>query len=219
MKFIAIVWATFLARTRPVSTSANPACMNMTRKPATSVHMMFMLVWVSAICLATSLTDGSGMGLLLLALQGFLDERWSDQRRDEHDEHDRGKDRVVDHGVAVERHPAAGIGDDQADLAARDHADADREAVDRGIADAEPAQLLAHDRRDALQRREAEDGGVCERAQIEAESHADEEQGDEHGRQRARFVGERARAVRAEVPEVDLVENQPGRECFVVWCV
>jgi hypothetical protein len=37
-KFIAIVWATFLARTSPVSTSANPACMNITRKPATSVQ-------------------------------------------------------------------------------------------------------------------------------------------------------------------------------------
>ena len=38
MKFIDMVWAAFLARMRPVSTSANPACMNMTRKPATSVQ-------------------------------------------------------------------------------------------------------------------------------------------------------------------------------------
>src|SRR3569623_2870505 len=98
-------------------------------------------------------------GLLLLALQGFLDERWSEQRRDEHDEHDRGKDRGVDHGVAVDRHPAAGIGDDQADLAARDHADADRETVDRKLAVAVPALLLTYDRRDAQQRREAEDVG------------------------------------------------------------
>ena len=36
-----MVWATFLARMRPVSTSANPACMNMTRKPATRVQTKF----------------------------------------------------------------------------------------------------------------------------------------------------------------------------------
>ena len=38
MKFIDMVCAAFFARMRPVSTSANPACMNMTRKPATSVQ-------------------------------------------------------------------------------------------------------------------------------------------------------------------------------------
>ena len=47
MKFIAIVWAAFLARQNPVSTSANPACMNMTRKPVSSVHMRLIaiLLW------------------------------------------------------------------------------------------------------------------------------------------------------------------------------
>ncbi len=39
MKFIIIVCATFFARVKPVSTSANPACMNMTRKPVSRVHM------------------------------------------------------------------------------------------------------------------------------------------------------------------------------------
>ena len=34
MKFMAMVCAEFLARHNPVSTMANPACMNMTRKPA-----------------------------------------------------------------------------------------------------------------------------------------------------------------------------------------
>ncbi len=38
MKFIAIVWLAFFARHNPVSTRANPACMNMTRKPVTSVQ-------------------------------------------------------------------------------------------------------------------------------------------------------------------------------------
>ena len=42
MKFIAIVWATFLARISPVSTMAKPACMNMTRKPVKSVHIRLM---------------------------------------------------------------------------------------------------------------------------------------------------------------------------------
>src|SRR2546422_4515252 len=39
MKFIIIVCATFFARVKPVSTSAKPACMNMTRKPVSKVHM------------------------------------------------------------------------------------------------------------------------------------------------------------------------------------
>ena len=37
-KFMDMVCPAFLARMRPVSTSAKPACMNMTRKPATSVQ-------------------------------------------------------------------------------------------------------------------------------------------------------------------------------------
>ena len=40
--FIAIVWAAFLARQRPVSTIAKPACMNITRKPASKVHTMLI---------------------------------------------------------------------------------------------------------------------------------------------------------------------------------
>ena len=40
-KFIAMVWATFLERVRPVSTSAKPACMNMTKKPHSIVHTRF----------------------------------------------------------------------------------------------------------------------------------------------------------------------------------
>ena len=38
MKFIADVCAAFFDRQSPVSTSMNPACMNMTRNPATSAH-------------------------------------------------------------------------------------------------------------------------------------------------------------------------------------
>ena len=38
MKFIIIVWLAFLARHRPASTTANPACMNMIRKPQSSVQ-------------------------------------------------------------------------------------------------------------------------------------------------------------------------------------
>src|SRR5438105_10158370 len=41
MKFIIMVWLAFFARARPVSTIAKPACMNMTRKPVTSVQMKF----------------------------------------------------------------------------------------------------------------------------------------------------------------------------------
>ena len=38
MKFMLMVCIAFFARVNPVSTSANPACMNMTRKPVTSSH-------------------------------------------------------------------------------------------------------------------------------------------------------------------------------------
>src|SRR5258706_9700425 len=50
MKFMAMVWAAFLARQNPVSTSANPACMNMTRKPVRSVQTMLtaILLWPTA---------------------------------------------------------------------------------------------------------------------------------------------------------------------------
>jgi len=44
MKFIIMVWLAFLALQRPVSTNAKPACMNMTRKPATSVHTKLIAI-------------------------------------------------------------------------------------------------------------------------------------------------------------------------------
>ena len=44
MKFIIMVWLAFFARASPVSTMANPACMNMTRKPVTSVQTKLMAI-------------------------------------------------------------------------------------------------------------------------------------------------------------------------------
>ncbi len=38
------VWAAFLARVKPVSTMANPVCMNMTRKPVIRVHVMLIAI-------------------------------------------------------------------------------------------------------------------------------------------------------------------------------
>src|SRR5271166_5782724 len=38
IKFIAMVLTAFLERVKPVSTIANPSCMNITRNPATSSH-------------------------------------------------------------------------------------------------------------------------------------------------------------------------------------
>ena len=48
--FMAMVCAAFLARVNPVSTSANPACMNMTRKPVSNTQtklmlMVFLPIW------------------------------------------------------------------------------------------------------------------------------------------------------------------------------
>src|SRR5436309_9716652 len=53
MKFIVMVCAAFLARVKPVSTIAKPACMNITRNPATSVHTKLMAtVFAAAAALA-----------------------------------------------------------------------------------------------------------------------------------------------------------------------
>src|SRR5438552_8394258 len=56
MKFIIIVWLAFLARVSPVSTAAKPACMNMTRKPVTSVHTKLMAIWFCPTRFTTSAT-------------------------------------------------------------------------------------------------------------------------------------------------------------------
>src|SRR6266849_4259662 len=44
MKFIIMVWFAFLARHRPVSTMANPACINMTKKPVTRVQTKLIAI-------------------------------------------------------------------------------------------------------------------------------------------------------------------------------
>src|ERR1041384_1013552 len=51
MKFMAMVWAAFLARHSPVSTMANPACMNITRNPVSRVQTMLMaiLLWPTVV--------------------------------------------------------------------------------------------------------------------------------------------------------------------------
>src|SRR6185503_835694 len=56
MKFIDIVCAAFLARVKPVSTIAKPACMNITRKPVSSVHTMLIetLLWPTVSITSTS---------------------------------------------------------------------------------------------------------------------------------------------------------------------
>ena len=41
IRFIAIVLTAFFERVKPVSTIANPSCMNITRKPAISSHARF----------------------------------------------------------------------------------------------------------------------------------------------------------------------------------
>src|SRR6266550_1469336 len=53
MKFMVIVWPAFLERVNPVSTSAKPACMNITRNPATSVHTKLIDVELAAVWVAT----------------------------------------------------------------------------------------------------------------------------------------------------------------------
>src|ERR671929_1346109 len=59
-KFIAIVWAAFLARVKPVSTMAKPACMNITRNPATSVHTKLIATVLADDASAVALSRESG---------------------------------------------------------------------------------------------------------------------------------------------------------------
>src|SRR5579884_2507679 len=60
MKFMAKVWAAFLARVNPVSTIANPACMNITRKPVTSVHTkLIATVFAAAAALAARASESA----------------------------------------------------------------------------------------------------------------------------------------------------------------
>src|SRR5260370_24603541 len=54
MKFIIMVWLAFLTRVKPVSTIANPACMNMTRNPVTSVQTKLMAILFCPTWLAMS---------------------------------------------------------------------------------------------------------------------------------------------------------------------
>src|SRR5947209_17686804 len=61
MKFIAMVWLAFFARVKPVSTIAKPACMNITRNPATSVQTKLIDVVVSATAFATSSIFGGAV--------------------------------------------------------------------------------------------------------------------------------------------------------------
>src|SRR6266576_5687031 len=63
MKFIVMVCAAFFARVKPVSTSAKPACMNITRKPATSVQTKLM---------ATVLASMSPLGGLVVSVDSCI---------------------------------------------------------------------------------------------------------------------------------------------------
>src|SRR2546426_10644780 len=62
MKFIVMVWAAFLARVNPVSTSAKPACMNITRKPATRVHTKLIATVLAAAAVFAACARESAAG-------------------------------------------------------------------------------------------------------------------------------------------------------------
>src|SRR5207249_472195 len=62
MKFIVIVCAAFLARVNPVSTIANPACMNITRNPATNVHTKLIATVFAAEAALAALASESAAG-------------------------------------------------------------------------------------------------------------------------------------------------------------
>src|SRR6266446_6886308 len=52
------VWAAFFALVKPVSTMANPVCMNMTRKPVIRVHVMLIAILLCPTVSMTSIRVG-----------------------------------------------------------------------------------------------------------------------------------------------------------------
>src|SRR5882724_6732021 len=62
MKFMVIVCAAFLARVKPVSTMAKPACMNITRNPATKVHTKLIATVFAAEAALAALASESAAG-------------------------------------------------------------------------------------------------------------------------------------------------------------
>src|SRR2546422_1057069 len=62
MKFMVMVCAAFFARVKPVSTIENPACMNITRNPATSVHTKLIATVFAAEAALASLASESAAG-------------------------------------------------------------------------------------------------------------------------------------------------------------
>src|SRR2546422_7917372 len=62
MKFIVVVWAAFLARVNPVSTRAKPACMNITRNPATSVQTKLIATVLAAAAVFAACAKESAAG-------------------------------------------------------------------------------------------------------------------------------------------------------------
>ena len=67
MKFMAIVCPAFLARVKPVSAIAKPACMNMTRNPQTSVQTMLMAMRFLPTTSATLAASGSDAPIALIS--------------------------------------------------------------------------------------------------------------------------------------------------------
>jgi hypothetical protein len=62
MKFMVMVCAAFLARVNPVSTIAKPACMNITRNPATNVHTKLIATVFAAEAALAALARESAAG-------------------------------------------------------------------------------------------------------------------------------------------------------------
>src|SRR5947208_15250395 len=62
MKFIVIVCAAFLARVKPVSTIAKPACIYITRNPATNVHTKLIATVFAAAAALAALASESAAG-------------------------------------------------------------------------------------------------------------------------------------------------------------
>jgi hypothetical protein len=134
------------------------------------------------------------------------------QRRHQHHQHQRRERARVEQRPALQHERGADAGEDQADLAARHHADRDRQPVGAAVEHAQPARELAGDRRGHERRAEPERAGRAEAGDVDLDAHQHEEQRHEdRGERMQQLVEGLVLEPRAHAGAVR-VEQDAGRE-------
>ena len=113
---------------------------------------------------------------------------------------------------AGQRERRADGDEDETDLAARHHAESNRESVHVATLDAERARELARDGGRRQKQREPDGLGASERAQVNPQTHQHEEDGHEQRADGREQLRQAAPAAPRERLQVNLVEHKPRGE-------